>query len=235
MIKIKQISHTNDTNQAIQLPQNKSVTLEIGASVIESCFYGGFYLERYATVNRSNLFGPSGLGAFSYIADANVGPFVNIGARVSIGGYEHPKNWLSTSAFQWVRKPSLLGEGIDEELLDSLQEKPKSLMTEVKADVWIGTNAIVRSGVTLEVGTIIGAGAVVTKDTKPYGIYVGNPAVIKDFRFNEEIRETLLSIRWWEFPISFLMKLPFPDILKCITLLQEYRQLHERTSQINND
>ena len=48
-------------------------------------------------------------------------------------------------------------------------------------DVWIGYGAQVLSGVVIADGCIIGAGAVVTKDTQPYGVYVGIPAKrIKD-------------------------------------------------------
>ena len=40
----------------------------------------------------------------------------------------------------------------------------------------IGTNAIVFPGVTIAEGCVVGAGSVVTKDTRPWTIYVGNPA-----------------------------------------------------------
>ena len=46
----------------------------------------------------------------------------------------------------------------------------------VEDDVWIGTGAIVLSGVTIGRGAVVGAGAVVTRSI-PYGaIVVGNPA-----------------------------------------------------------
>jgi acetyltransferase-like isoleucine patch superfamily enzyme len=35
---------------------------------------------------------------------------------------------------------------------------------------------IVLDGVNIGDGSVIGAGAVVTKSTEPYGVYVGNPA-----------------------------------------------------------
>jgi galactoside O-acetyltransferase len=43
-------------------------------------------------------------------------------------------------------------------------------------DVWIGSNAVITSGVTLANGTVVGAGAVVTKSTEPYSIVGGVPA-----------------------------------------------------------
>ncbi len=41
---------------------------------------------------------------------------------------------------------------------------------------WLGARATVLPGVTIGEGTIIGAGAVVTKDCKPGAVYVGVPA-----------------------------------------------------------
>lgn len=41
---------------------------------------------------------------------------------------------------------------------------------------WIGANAVVLGGVTIAAGSVVGAGAIVTADTEPNGIYVGVPA-----------------------------------------------------------
>lgn len=49
-------------------------------------------------------------------------------------------------------------------------------------DVWIGTRAIILPGIRIGSHSIIGAGAVVTKDVPEYAIVAGNPAVIKKFR-----------------------------------------------------
>ena len=43
-------------------------------------------------------------------------------------------------------------------------------------DVWIGTRVIVLPGVRIGTGAVIGAGAVVTKDVKPYTVVPGTPA-----------------------------------------------------------
>lgn len=48
--------------------------------------------------------------------------------------------------------------------------------TVIDDDVWIGARAIVMPGIYLAKGTIIGAGAVVTKNTIVNGIYAGVPA-----------------------------------------------------------
>jgi maltose O-acetyltransferase len=43
-------------------------------------------------------------------------------------------------------------------------------------DVWIGANAVILPGVHVASGTVIGAGAVVSRDTDPYSIVAGVPA-----------------------------------------------------------
>lgn len=46
----------------------------------------------------------------------------------------------------------------------------------IEDDVWIGSHAIILPGVRLQKGTIVGAGAVVTKTFPPYSVIGGNPA-----------------------------------------------------------
>lgn len=51
-----------------------------------------------------------------------------------------------------------------------------SIGVTIEDDVWMGTGVIVLDGVHVAEGCVIGAGAIVTKDTEPYSIYVGVPA-----------------------------------------------------------
>lgn len=46
----------------------------------------------------------------------------------------------------------------------------------IEDDVWLGLRVVVMPGIHIRKGTIIAAGAVVTKDTEAYGIYGGVPA-----------------------------------------------------------
>ncbi len=55
----------------------------------------------------------------------------------------------------------------------------------IQDDVWIGSGAIILKGVTLGTGSIVGAGAVVTRSTNPYSIVVGNPAKMLRKRLND--------------------------------------------------
>ena len=46
----------------------------------------------------------------------------------------------------------------------------------IEDDVWIGSNSVITSDVTLARGTVVGAGSVVTHSTEPYSIVAGVPA-----------------------------------------------------------
>ena len=65
-------------------------------------------------------------------------------------------------------------------------------------DVWIGQNVVLLGAITIGDGAIIGAFSVVAKDIPPYAVVVGNPAVIKRFRFSEDQISKLLKIQWWQ-------------------------------------
>lgn len=55
----------------------------------------------------------------------------------------------------------------------------------IESGCWIGTRAIILKGVTIGRGSVIGAGAVVTKPLPPYSVYVGVPAAKFFPRFSE--------------------------------------------------
>ena len=58
------------------------------------------------------------------------------------------------------------------------EEKPVT----IGDDVWIGTRAIILPGVKVGHGSVIGAGAVVTKDVPEYSVVAGNPARVIQMR-----------------------------------------------------
>ena len=64
-------------------------------------------------------------------------------------------------------------------------------------DVWIGEGVCILSGVTIGDGAIIGTRTVVSKDVPPYAVVVGNPQMIKKFRFNQEQIDKLRQMEWW--------------------------------------
>ena len=79
--------------------------------------------------------------------------------------------------------------------------------TVIGNDVWIGQNVTILPGVHIGDGAIIGANSVVGKDIPPYAVAVGNPVVIKKYRFDEETINLLLELKWWDKPIEEIKKL----------------------------
>ncbi|HIK58847.1 MAG: CatB-related O-acetyltransferase [Verrucomicrobiales bacterium] len=65
-------------------------------------------------------------------------------------------------------------------------------------DVWIASHSIILSGLTIGDGSVIGAGAIVTKSIPPYSVVVGNPGRVIKNRFSDECIEKLLKIKWWD-------------------------------------
>lgn len=55
-------------------------------------------------------------------------------------------------------------------------ETGRSAPITIVGDVWTGANSTVVPGITIAKGCVIGAGAVVTKDTEERGVYLGVPA-----------------------------------------------------------
>ena len=67
-------------------------------------------------------------------------------------------------------------------------------------DVWIGYEASILAGITIDDRAIIGTRAVVTKNVPPYTIVGGVPARQIRKRFPDEVISTLLTLKWWDWP-----------------------------------
>jgi len=67
-------------------------------------------------------------------------------------------------------------------------------------DVWMGTNVFINCSKVKNIGdgAVIGAGAVIIKDVPPYAVMLGVPAKVKRYRYDPEMIEVLLRVKWWE-------------------------------------
>lgn len=69
----------------------------------------------------------------------------------------------------------------------------------VQDDVWLGHGSVLLPSVKIVGrGSVVGAGAVVTKNVPPYAIVAGNPAKLIRFRFDQETIDCIERTRWWE-------------------------------------
>lgn len=216
---------TNDSNESILALESKSLKLDRFSRVIDSSFSGRNQIGDFSCVNRSEFGSGSHVGVGSYVADATLGKYVMVGSRVSIGGFQHPTDWLSMAAFQWGQ--SIAHYNLDHNTVNRLTQKlskPESRRTIIGNDVWIGDNSIIKAGIKIMHGAVVGAGSVVTKNVGPYEIHVGNPARLLKLRFTKELIDDLLETKWWEFELSELSELDFSDIRACVRTLKEKRK-----------
>lgn len=125
------------------------------------------------------------------IYNTDIGSFCSIANNVIIGGAAHPISWVSTSPAFYRGRDSIKKKY-------SAFEREPEVRTIIGHDVWIGQYSLIKQGITVGTGAVVGMGSVVTKDVAPYTIVAGNPArVIRD-RFSDELKEQLIESEWWK-------------------------------------
>ena len=119
-----------------------------------------------------------------------IGNYCSIGSGavfMMAGNQGHRKDWVSTFPFYFQANIFKSAKNGFEKTGDTI----------IGNDVWIGSEAMILSGITIGDGAIIAARAVVTKDVPPYAVIGGNPATLINYRFNKEEIKQLLNIKWW--------------------------------------
>lgn len=146
-----------------------------------------------------------------------IGKFCQIASGVEfvMNGANHQMNAVSTFPFYIM-------EGWEQETPPS-SEMPLKGDTVIGNDVWIGQNAVILPGVRIGDGAIIGLNSVVGTDIPPYSIAVGNPASVIRKRFDEELIQLMLSLRWWDKSVEEINALI--PLLTCSDLAKVKREL----------
>ena len=83
-----------------------------------------------------------------------------------------------------------------EQFTPSFEELPFKGDTVVGNDVWIGQNVTVMPGIHIGDGAIIAANSTVTRDIPAYCVAGGNPCRVIRPRFDAELTEYLLALKW---------------------------------------
>jgi len=133
---------------------------------------------------------------YDFIGDRLIiGKFCAIGRGVEflMNGANHRMNAVTTYPF------SLMRHGW-EKVTPTLSDLPFKGDTIIGNDVWIGQNVTILPGVMIGDGAIIAANAVVARDIPPYRIAGGNPVRVFRQRFEDELIEFLLELKWWNWP-----------------------------------
>lgn len=139
-----------------------------------------------------------------------IGKFCQIakGVNFVMNGVNHQMNAVTTFPFYIL-------EGWDQNV-PPLSEMPQKGDTIIGNDVWIGENATILPGVHVGDGAIIGMNSVVGSDVPPYTIVAGNPARKIRQRFDNELIDLLLRLKWWDKDIEEINSLI--PILTCSDL-----------------
>ena len=126
----------------------------------------------FKNVNLQNV----DLGNFSYVQQSsniyncNIGSFCSIAPEVVIGLIDHPTNYTSTSPVFYDKNQPL------PYFFNHLDEYQKYFKkTIIEHDCWIGQRAMIKAGIKIGIGSIIGAGSIITKNVEPYSIVAGVP------------------------------------------------------------
>ena len=180
--------------------RKQKLNLEYMVEIHNSKFNAYNKVYKYSRVRNTEM------GSYSYIArncqiyNTHIGKFTCIGPNVITGMGAHPSSEFVSSHPLFYSK---LGQSsglviVEKELFNEFP------VTHIGNDVWIGNNAILKYGIKIGDGSIIGSGAVVTKDVEPYSIVGGVPAKVIKYRFSQEQIAFLLKFKWWDKDLEWL-------------------------------
>ncbi len=167
----------------------------------------GCSFAEYSHLMKGSEVYESSFGRFTRISGGStikskIGAFCAIsrGALVG-GGGSHPLNQISFHSIFYMNSKSQHPKirFTETQLFDDeLQE------VNIGNDVWVGSNSVVKAGVTIGTGAVIGNSSLVVKDVPPYAVVGGVPARVIKYRHDESLIRELLRSQWWNWSIPQL-------------------------------
>jgi acetyltransferase-like isoleucine patch superfamily enzyme len=165
-----------------RLHAGRDLIIEDGAEV--NCLAkGGIQLGhrvtigKYAIIRPSNLYGGA-IGAGLEMGDhSNIGPYSYIGCS---GPIRIGNNVMISPRVSLYAENHVIA-GID---IPMKEQGVTQKGIVIEDDCWIAANSIILDGVTVGRGSVVAAGAVVSKNVPPYSVVAGVPARIIKSRNN---------------------------------------------------
>jgi acetyltransferase-like isoleucine patch superfamily enzyme len=161
----------------------------IKCGAVQAKFFAG---ENISVMAKSFITDGSEIGGNTYvgfncmITCAKIGRYVSIANNVSIGPGEHALNQISTSSLFY------------EDEIGQLTAKD----CVIEHDAWIGEGSIIRRGVKVGIGAVVGANSFVNRDVEPFEIVGGSPARVIGYRFEKQKIDEILASCWWELHVD---------------------------------
>jgi hypothetical protein len=148
-----------------------------GARIVNSTFQAYAYCDRFADISNTT-----------------VGRFSNIAAMTRVGPTDHP--FAHAAQHHFLYRSSYYWDDLEDDAAFFAARAARR--TTLGADCWIGHGAIIKPEVTVGIGAIVAAGAVVTRDVDPFLIVAGCPARPLRARFDTRTIDRLLALAWWD-------------------------------------
>jgi acetyltransferase-like isoleucine patch superfamily enzyme len=168
-----------------------------------------FFANRNYTINKMLSDGTLKIGNRTYGipkiynykgSEANIiiGNFTSIAPEVTlITGGIHPIKSVSQFPFRSTYK-------LDGAYFDGNPYTKGDI--NIGSDVWIGTDVTILSGVKIGDGAIIYNKSLINRDIPPYAIAAGIPAKVIGYRFEDNIIDKLLVIKWWNWKEELIVE-----------------------------
>lgn len=205
---------------------------------------GSLRYERPAWVFDPRRIKDCALGAFTYINGLAttslyrcvVGRYAQIGEGTIVGPPEHPQDWFSSHPFAFTRRnelPNLYRMPDFERLAPDGSESVHYVgsvpsLTFIGHEAYVGAGSLVKRGVRIGNGAVVGACSVVTRDVPDYAIVVGSPARMLKLRFPENLVERFRELQWWRYDLApFKHRVDFSQVEATLSFFEERLALGE--------
>lgn len=175
-------------------------------TIIKTIYVGkNTFFGKYCQINKNTHVGNNvKIGNFSYTNSGNthsvviennvkIGSFCSIGPGVFIAPGNHDMTLATTHPILYSKK-YFKKIGLNKHYLQRTHLCDEFAETVIGDDVWIGLNSIIKRGVKIGNGVVIGSGSVVTRDIPDYAIVGGCPARIIRYRIPDDMRKKILEI-----------------------------------------
>lgn len=137
-------------------------------------YSGNVIGERFQTGNKANIRERNVIGD-----DVSIGTLSVVEHHVKIGNGVRIHSQVFIPEYCIIEDGAWLGPNVvltNARYPNTPDTKTNLKGVHVKKGARIGANSTILPGITIGEHSLIGAGSLVSKDTEPYGIYVGNPA-----------------------------------------------------------